>query len=301
MPLSADKSGPVADKTGAYEAKRKEDLVYIGIGCNQPTRSGDNMLPSNEKHAEEDDVTYSQVAVAQRQKAADFPRWQWKQSLEDAQNHQIRTDRLMEPQSCSAKKSVVLLLCVGATGLGVGGRLGLCPPPPSLSVLEEDGGGGGGSLGRGAEEGGIRVETADPRPVSPRRLWILRHSWQIRTWLQLRMAGAGVGAGGGGVLLAPRGNSRIRWGPGPRSAAADPSAPPPPPPPPSPAPPTKGPAPPSFPLLRRISRTRRRGRGAPKVTRPGWRRAAEPEAGRRRRERELFLQETAFRNSVSIS
>ena len=70
------------------------------------------------------------------------------------------------------------------------GRLGLGPPPPSLSVLEEDGGGGGGSLGWGAEEeeGGMRVEADGARPLSPppRRFWIRRHSWQIRTWLQPR-------------------------------------------------------------------------------------------------------------------
>ncbi|KAG7262339.1 LOW QUALITY PROTEIN: hypothetical protein CRUP_019895, partial [Coryphaenoides rupestris] len=202
-----------------------------------------------------------------------------------------------------------MLPSAGATGLGVWGRLGLCPPPPSLSVLEEDGGRGGGSLGRGTEEGGgIRVEMVDPELPSPRRLWILRHSWQMRTWLQPRAGSmAGPGFGGGGVVLAPIGNSRIRWGPGPScrpfcssSTSTSTSTT-------SPFPGSahqgprsacRGPSSASFPLLRRISRTRRRGLGAPRATRLGWRRAAELEAGLRRRERELFLQETAFRNSV---
>lgn len=121
-------------------------------------------------------------------------------------------------------------------------RLGLGPPPPSLSVLDEDGGGGGGSLGRGADEGGILV-VVDPILVPDLRLWILRHSWQILTWVQLRAGSiTGVGAGGGGVVLAPSGSSRIRCGPGPRSTGPVPPAPPPPPPPP-PAPPVSGPAP----------------------------------------------------------
>ena len=193
----------------------------------------------------------------------------------------------------------MLLFCGGGRGLEVWGgvpwcsRRGLGPPAPSLSVLVEDGGGGGGSLGRGADDGGILVEV-DPK-VPDLRFWILRHSWQIRTWVQLRagsITGVGAGGGGGGgVVLAPRGSSRIRWGPGPRSRGPEP-----------PAPPVRGPAPLySFPLLRRISRTRRSGRGAPSAMRAGLRKAAELLRGRRRRIRELFLQETAFLNSVIIS
>lgn len=146
--------------------------------------------------------------------------------------------------------------------------------------------------------------------VAGRRLWIRRHSWQIRTWLQLcrKLRGGAGGAtradpgGGGGVVLvvvlAPSGSSRSLCGPGPKSG-------PPPIPAPSPAsPPVSGPAPLySLPLLRRISRTRRMGRGAARARRDGWRRTPPPALlrGRRRRERELFLQETAFLNSVSIS
>lgn len=103
-------------------------------------------------------------------------------------------------------------------------RLGLGPPPPSLSVLDEDGGGGGGSLGRGAEEGGILV-VVDPI-LAVFRFWILRHSWQILTWVQPRAGNmTGVGAGGGGVVLAPRGSSRMRCGPGPRSEPPVPPTP----------------------------------------------------------------------------
>lgn len=151
-------------------------------------------------------------------------------------------------QSWSPSRSVVLLFCGGGMGREVCGgglwcsRLGLGPPPPSLSVLDEDGGGGGGSLGRGADEGGILV-VVDPILVPDLRLWILRHSWQILTCVQLRAGSiTGVGAGGGGVVLAPSGSSRIRCGPGPRSTGPVPPAPPPPPPPP-PAPPVSGPAP----------------------------------------------------------
>ncbi len=54
-------------------------------------------------------------------------------------------------------------------------RHGLGPPPPSLSVLEDECGGGGARRGRGAEEGGMRVQEV------VRRLWIRRHSWQMRT------------------------------------------------------------------------------------------------------------------------
>lgn len=205
------------------------------------------------------------------------------------------------PQSWFPRRSEVLLLCGGGMGRGVwaGGlwcsRLGLGTPPPSLSVLDEDGGGGGGIRGRGADEGGILVD-ADPILLPDLRLWILRHSWQILTWVQLRAGSiTGVGAGGGGVVLAPSGSSRILWGPGPRSGCPVPPAPP-------PAPPVRGPAPLySLPLLSRISRTRRRGRGAPRAMRVGWRKAAELLRGRLRRIRELFLQETAFRNSVIIS
>lgn len=179
----------------------------------------------------------------------------------------------------------------GGGGLWRCCRLGLVPPPPSLSVLDEDGGGGGGSLGSGAEVGGILVD-ADPKQLPDLRLWILLHSWQILTWLQLRAGSTtAVGAGGGGVVFAPSGSSRILWGPGPRSGSPVP-----------PAPPVRGPAPLySFPLLSRISRTRRSGRGAPSAMRVGCRRAAELPRGRLRRMRELFLQETAFLNSVIIS
>lgn len=127
---------------------------------------------------------------------------------------------------------------------------------------DEEGGGGGGGVS-----------------VAGRRLWIRRHSWQIRTWLQLcrkLRGGAGgatrvaVGGGGGGgvlaVALAPSGSSRSLCGPGPKSGP--PATPPPPP---SPAsPPVSGPAPLySLPLLRRISRTRRMGRGAARARRDG--------------------------------
>ncbi|CAL8258447.1 unnamed protein product [Boreogadus saida] len=64
--VPSDTSG--AETTGASGAKREEDLVYTGIGFNQPTSSVENTLSSNEKHAEEDDVTYSQVTVPRKKK-----------------------------------------------------------------------------------------------------------------------------------------------------------------------------------------------------------------------------------------
>lgn len=85
--------------------------------------------------------------------------------------------------------------------------------------------------------------------VAGRRLWILRHSWQMRTWLQLcrkLRGGAGgasyadKGGGGGGVLVAElvaNGWSKSLCGPGPNSGPVAI-------PPPSPAkPPVSGPAP----------------------------------------------------------
>ncbi|MEQ2205653.1 hypothetical protein XENOCAPTIV_007436, partial [Xenoophorus captivus] len=79
-------------------------------------------------------------------------------------------------------------------------------------------------------------------------LWIRRHSWQMRTWLQVcrKLRGGAGGAsnadtgGGGGVHvaeLAPNGSSKSLCGPGPKSGPAAISAP-------SPAkPPVRGPAP----------------------------------------------------------
>ncbi|XP_030227083.1 uncharacterized protein LOC115554470 isoform X2 [Gadus morhua] len=64
--VPSDTSG--AETTGASGAKREEDLVYAGIGFNQPTSNVENTLSSNEKHAEEDDVTYSQVTVPRKKK-----------------------------------------------------------------------------------------------------------------------------------------------------------------------------------------------------------------------------------------
>lgn len=91
----------------------------------------------------------------------------------------------------------------------------------------------------------------------------------------------------------PSGSCRSLCGPGPKSG------------PPSPASaPVRGAGPLySLPLHSRMSLTRRMGRGAARARRDG-RRKTPPAAllrGRRRRERELFLQETAFRNSDSIS
>lgn len=90
-----------------------------------------------------------------------------------------------------------MLLCgggMGRQGAGVlwGSRRGLDPPPPSLSVLEEEGGGGGGRRGRGADEGGILVD-----PIPDLRLWILLHSWQILTCVQLRGSATGACGWGG--------------------------------------------------------------------------------------------------------
>lgn len=96
------------------------------------------------------------------------------------------------------------------------------------------------------------------------------------------------------AVWVPSGSPRSLCGPGPKSGN-----------PPIPAsPPVRGPAPLySLPLLRRISRTRRMGRGAASARRDGWRRTPHPVLlrGRRRRECEFFLQDTAFRNSVNIS
>ncbi|XP_059920147.1 uncharacterized protein LOC132467080 [Gadus macrocephalus] len=70
--VPSDTSG--AETTGASGAKREEDLVYTDIGFiyssgfNQPTSNVENTLSSNEKHAEEDDVTYSQVTVPRKKK-----------------------------------------------------------------------------------------------------------------------------------------------------------------------------------------------------------------------------------------
>lgn len=232
-------------------------------------------------------------------------------------------------QSCLLSKSVEGVL-QGGMGRGGGAglalwRRGLAEPPPSLSVLDEEGGGGAGRRGRelvAEGSGGMREQEEE----AERRLWMRRHSWQMRTWVQPRGGGAtttgpptepgGCWAwtwaegGGGGVLdtAAPSGSSRRRCGPGPMSIAGPggPMAPPPPPAAPPPprdgAPPVSGPMPLySLPLLRRISRTSRKGRGPPRVRRAGCRSTAELERGRRRRERELFLQEMAFRNSDIIS
>ena len=99
----------------------------------------------------------------------------------------------------------------------------------------------------------------------------------------------------GAVLLqAPRGASRGHCGPGPRSGGGEASA--------AATLPVEGPAPlQSLPLLWRISLTTRRCRGGPRATRAACRSANELVMSRRRRKRELFLQETAFRNSDSIS
>ena len=186
--------------------------------------------------------------------------------------------------------------------MGLGLLAGLDEPPPSLSVLVEEGGTGGGRRGNDMEEWPMGRAGTRGQEETDLLLWIRRHSWQMRTWVQPARAGGGAtaldaarGGGGGGVVLAPRGSSRRRCGPGPMSAGP-PMAPAP--------PPVRGPAPLySLPLLRRISRTRRMGRGVPRARREGWRRTPPPVlvSGRRRRERELFLQEMALRNSLSIS
>lgn len=200
------------------------------------------------------------------------------------------------PQSCLQSRSVEGVLA-GGNGLGGGAGLGLRglpEPPPSLSVFVMDAEGGGGRRGREdvAEASWPIREHADVE----RRLWIRRHSWHTRTCVQPRGAGAGIEAGtreGAALeMLAPRGSSSSRWGPGPISAGTPGTV----------AAPVNAPVPLySLPLLRRISRTRRTGLGAPRGRRAGWRRMPWDESGRRRRKREFFLHEITFRNSVIIS
>lgn len=145
------------------------------------------------------------------------------------------------------------------------GLRGLPEPPPSQSVFVMEAEGGGGRRGREdvAEASWAIREQADEE----RRLWIRRHSWHTRTCVQPRGAGAGIEAGTreGAVLemLAPRGSSSNRCGPGPISAGT-PTGPG------MVAAPVKVPAPLySLPLLRRISRIRRTGLGAPRGRRAG--------------------------------